>query len=328
MTEPDPLSPGARMLANRLRKNEKRLRSWRQRADVTCYRVYDADIPEYAAAIDLYQEAGPAPRTFAHIQEYRAPASIPEPLARERLQELQAAVCVAFGLESAQLAVKTRSRGRGGSKYGRLADRGEFLWVREGAAELQVNLFDYLDTGLFLDHRPLRRRVAAEAAGSRFLNLFCYTGSVTVHALRGGARRTVSVDLSATYLNWADRNLRRNGATGTDHRLIQGDVLDWLAEDRDHYELIFCDPPTFSNSKRAADFDLQRQHVALLRLAMARLEPGGVLLFSNNFRRFSLDDQALGEFAAVREISRATLDPDFARDPKVHRCWELRHPQT
>lgn len=312
------------MVANRLRKNDKRLAAWRRRRGVTCYRVYDADLPEYAAAVDVYQEDGGAGRRFAHVQEYRAPATIPADVAEGRLAELLDATMAVFELPRAQIAVKTRARGKGGSKYGRMAERGETLRVREGPVRLEVNLFDYLDTGLFLDHRPMRERVAEAARGLRVLNLFCYTGSVTAHAAAGGAAASTSVDLSATYLEWAARNLALNGADRSRHELLRADVMSWLGSARGVYDLIFCDPPTFSNSKRADDFDLQRQHVALLRLAMARLAPGGTLWFSNNFRRFRLDD-AVRELAEARDISAATIDEDFRRNPRIHRCWELRH---
>jgi 23S rRNA (guanine2445-N2)-methyltransferase / 23S rRNA (guanine2069-N7)-methyltransferase len=203
--------------------------------------------------------------------------------------------------------------------------RGEFLDVREGQAVLRVNLTDYLDTGLFLDHRPLRLWLAAAAQDKRFLNLFCYTGAATVHAALGGARATTSVDLSATYLQWLADNLRANGLGGARHRLVQADALAWLEADQDAYDLIFCDPPTFSNSKRAADFSVQTLHVRLLRAAIARLAPGGALYFSNNYRRFRLDESAVSAFARCEEITPETIPPDFARDPRIHRCWRLRH---
>src|SRR5690606_40579269 len=200
----------------------------------------------------------------------------------------------------------------------------EFIVVREGRARLRVNLFDYLDTGLFLDHRPLRARIADEARGKRFLNLFCYTGAATVQAAAGGAASTTSVDLSATYLQWLPDNLRENGLGGSAHELVQADAMAWLEAERDQYDLVFCDPPTFSNSARAGDFDVQREHVRLLRAAVARLAPGGVLYFSNNFRRFRLDDAALAGFARCGEISPATIPPDFARNPRIHRAWRLQ----
>lgn len=322
--EAKPLSDGAQMVANRLVKNLKRFKSWRERSGVSCYRVYDADLPEYSAAIDVFQEDGGEQRQFLHVQEYEAPKDIPEADSRRRFGELLDAVRAAVPVPREQVAIKTRARGKGGSKYGRMDQRGEFFVVREGAARLRVNLFDYLDTGLFLDHRPVRKRIASAARGQRFLNLFCYTGAASVQAAMGGAASTTSVDLSATYLDWAAQNLALNGASGREHRLVQADALSWLEAERGQYDLIFCDPPTFSNSARAADFDTQRDHVRLLRAAVARLAPAGVLLFSNNFRRFRLDDVAVAEFAHCIEISAKTLDPDFERNPRIHRCWELK----
>jgi 23S rRNA (guanine2445-N2)-methyltransferase / 23S rRNA (guanine2069-N7)-methyltransferase len=321
--EPAALGEGATMVANRLRKNLRRLKSWRAQTGTDCFRVYDADLPEYAAAVDVYTEVGAEPRLHLHVQEYAAPAEIPEADVRRRFGELLQALHAVFDVPRERVVVKTRARGKGGSKYGRMEQRGEFLPVREGKATLLVNLHDYLDTGLFLDHRPLRRRVAAEASGRRVLNLFCYTGTASVQAALAGAVQTTSVDLSATYLDWASRNFQANGLGGRDHRLVQADALRWLEADRGRYELIFCDPPTFSNSARAEDFDTQRDHVRLLRAAVARLSPGGLLLFSNNFRRFKLSDE-VALFADVREISAQTIDPDFERNPRIHRAWELR----
>ncbi|MFY2764426.1 bifunctional 23S rRNA (guanine(2069)-N(7))-methyltransferase RlmK/23S rRNA (guanine(2445)-N(2))-methyltransferase RlmL [Arenimonas sp. MALMAid1274] len=322
--EAKPLSEGAQMVANRLRKNLKRLRSWREREGVQAWRAYDADLPEYSAAVDLYQEDGGDARLFVHVQEYEAPATIPEADSRRRFGELLDAVREVFAVPPAQVSIKTRARGKGGSKYGQMDRRGELVTVREGAARLRVNLFDYLDTGLFLDHRPLRLRIGRESRGKRVLNLFAYTGAASVHAAVGGATSTTSVDLSATYLEWAGQNLALNGATGPQHQLVQADVMAWLQADRGRYDLIFCDPPTFSNSARAQDFDAQADHVRLLRACLSRLAPDGLLLFSNNFRRFKLDEAAVSEFARFREISPSTIAPDFERNPRIHRCWELR----
>ena len=315
------LPDGARMVANRLRKNLDKLKRWRQDEQVTCYRAYDADIPEYACAVDVYTTV--EGDTWLHVQEYAAPADIPEATTRKRLSESLLAVREVFGVPRERVAVKTRSTGKGGSKYGHFDHRGEFLTVEEGAAKLQVNLFDYLDTGLFLDHRPLRARMALEARGKRFLNLFCYTGVATVQAAVQGAAQTTSVDLSATYLEWLADNLRGNGIGGTRHRIAQADALEWLEADTGAYDVVFCDPPTFSNSKRAQDFDVQRDHVRLLQAAVARLAEGGVLYFSNNFRRFRLDEEAVAAFARVEDISASTIPPDFARNPRIHRAWRI-----
>lgn len=323
-SEPQALSEGAQMVANRLRKNLRKLKSWREREGVHCFRAYDADLPEYAAAIDVYETDEPTPRIFLHVQEYAAPADIPLDVQRRRLNDALAAAREVFGVPREQIALKTRLRGKGGSKYGQFDTRGEFVVVREGDARLRVNLFDYLDTGLFLDHRPMRLRLHDEAQDARFLNLFAYTGAATVHAALGSARQTTTVDLSATYLQWCADNLRENGMGGTKHRLVQADAMEWLEHDEGEYDLIFCDPPTFSNSKRADDFDVQASHLELLRAAVARLSREGVLYFSNNFRRFRLDEAAVAQFAHCVEISRDTIPPDFERDARIHRCWRLR----
>ena len=321
------LSDGAQMVANRLRRNLRKRKAWRQREGVTCYRAYDADLPEYSAAIDVYQPAdGDESDAWLHVQEYAAPATVPEPDQRRRLGELTAAARDVFGVPRERVALKTRARGKGGSKYADVggARTGQgMLVVREGDVRLRVNLFDYLDTGLFLDHRPLRLRIAEEAEDTRFLNLFGYTGAATVHAAAGRARQTTTVDLSATYLQWCADNLQENGFGGARHRLVQADALAWLQADTAEYDLVFCDPPTFSNSKRADDFDIQAAHVPLLRAAVARLARDGVLYFSNNFRRFKLDEAAVSEFAQVEDISPSTIPPDFERNPRIHRCWRL-----
>ena len=309
------LSEGGQMFANRLQKNLKQLGKWARREGIECYRLYDADMPEYALAVDLYAD-------WVHVQEYAAPRSIDPEKAQARLFDALAAIPRALNVDKSKVVIKRRERQAGTKQYQRQSSQGQFMEVSEGGVKLLVNLTDYLDTGLFLDHRPLRLRIQREAAGKRFLNLFCYTATATVHAAKGGARSTTSVDLSKTYLDWARRNLSLNGYSDK-HRLEQGDVMAWLAEDRGEYELIFIDPPTFSNSKRMEGvFDIQRDHVQLLDLAMARLAPGGVLYFSNNFRKFQLDE-GLAQRYALEEISAATLDPDFARNPKIHRAWRL-----
>jgi len=324
--EPKPLSAGAQMVKNRIDKNYRHLRKIAAREGVECWRVYDADLPEYAAAIDIYREHprdGSAPLDWLHVQEYAAPASIDETLARTRLRELVRAAGEALNVPRERIALKQRRRGKGGEKYGNLDHRDEFIEVGEGGLRFLANLWDYLDTGLFLDHRPLRARVRELARDKRFLNLFCYTGSVSVYAAAGGAAETTSVDLSQTYLEWATRNLAINGFGNTKHKLVRADAAGYLAQHSAMYDRIFVDPPTFSNSKSAADFDVQRDHVRLLQLCGERLLPGGVILFSNNYRRFKLDEAALSEFE-IRDISSATIPFDFERNPRIHQAWELR----
>lgn len=309
------LSEGGQMFANRLQKNLKAMSKWVKREGIDCYRVYDADMPEYAMAIDLYHD-------WVHVQEYAAPKSIDPEKASIRMFDALAAIPQALNIDKSRVVVKRRERQSGTKQYERQSAQGKFNEVNEGGIKLLVNLTDYLDTGLFLDHRPMRMRIQKEAAGKRFLNLFCYTATASVHAAKGGARSTTSVDLSKTYLDWARRNLSLNGYSDK-NRLEQGDVMAWLESSRDEYDLIFIDPPTFSNSKRMEGvFDVQRDQVQLIDLAMARLASGGVLYFSNNFRKFQLEDN-LAERYVVEEITQQTIDPDFARNGKIHRAWKI-----
>jgi len=320
--EPKPLSAGAQMLKNRLDKNVKHLRKRLAREGIHCWRAYDQDLPEYAAAIDVYGDTDG--RDHLHIQEYRAPADVPADVARLRLREIARVAGEVLGVPRERIAIKTRERGKGGSKYGQLDQRNEFIEVDEGGLKFLVNLTDYLDTGLFLDHRLVRAKVRELADGKCFLNLFAYTATASVHAAAGGALETTSVDLSATYLEWASRNLALNGFTGVDHRLMQFDALDFLQRDRGHYGLIFVDPPTFSNSKRAEDFDVQRDHVKLLEACNERLTRDGVIVFSNNFRRFKLDREALAVHFEIEDWSAPSIPFDFARRADIHGCWLLR----
>jgi 23S rRNA (guanine2445-N2)-methyltransferase / 23S rRNA (guanine2069-N7)-methyltransferase len=328
-----PLSPGAEMVANRIRKNLRNLRKDLSRHRVTCFRAYDADLPEYAAAIDVYrgwpQDApdigeDETAQTWLHVQEYAPPASVDAGAAHTRWRELQRAACAALDVPRGRMVLKTRARGRGGSKYGRFAARDEYLVVEEGGLRFLVNLRDRLDTGLFLDHRLVRARLRDLARDQDVLNLFAYTGAASVYAAAGGARSTTSVDLSPVYLEWASRNLAMNGHSGTAHKLAQADAMAFLRESRAQYGLIYVDPPTFSNSARAGDFDVQRDHVALLEACGRRLHDNGVIVFSNNFRRFRLDAKTLTDTFTFEDIGHASIPPDFARRPRIHGCWLLR----
>ena len=313
------LSAGGQMVANRLQKNLKKLAKWRQADGVECFRVYDADMPEYAVAIDVYG-------ADIHMAEYAPPKSVKEADANRRFDEVLDAVQVVFGVvDRSEIAVKRRTKQRGLQQYERVSTRNERRLVNELGAKLWINLFDYLDTGLFLDHRPIRARIRKEAAGKRFLNLFCYTGVASVHAGLGGARYSTSVDLSNTYLDWYRENLAINGLSDQKHRALKGDVLSWLKEEEGVYDLVLLDPPTFSNSKStSADFDVQRDHEVLISLTMDRISDEGVLYFSNNNRRFELATE-LTERYSVQDITRETLGPDFERAPNIHQCWRFTH---
>jgi len=337
------ITAGAQMFANRLRKNLKRLRSWAAREEVHCFRVYDADLPEYNVAIDLYED-------WAHVQEYAPPATVDPVKARRRLKEVLSVIPEVLSVPPEHVVLKIRQRQRGSAQYQKLGEKRKFVEVREGDLRFLVNLTDYLDTGLFLDHRLTRRLIRQLAQGRRFLNLFGYTGSATVYAAAGGASATTTVDLSATYLEWAQRNLELNGLSGPQHSFIRADCREWLvraaeaasaaeeaAQPRQHrvanhggaqvhgelYDLIFLDAPTFSNSKKTtSDLDIQRDHAELIRVAARLLSPDGVLIFSTNFRRFKLDPKLAQEFA-VTDITKQTIPPDFARNPRIHRCFVI-----
>ena len=317
-TVPRVLSQGGQMVANRLRKNLKRLTPWLRREDVTCYRVYDADIPEYAAAIDVYEGR-------LHIAEYAAPKEIPEQKAAERFAQLVEGAREVFEVGAAgEIAVKQRLRQKGRDQYQRLETTRERIVVREGRVKALVNLHDYLDTGLFLDHRPLRAWLGRDASGGHFLNLFSYTGVATLHAALGGATTSTSIDSSATYLEWFKANLALNGLSDRQHRGVRADVRDWLSEETRTYDLIMVDPPSFSNSKGQADFDVQRDHFSLLELAMARLSDGGVLYFSTNHRKFVLD-LAVQQTWQVQDVTQGSIPEDFSRNHRIHACWRLTH---
>ncbi|WP_422646210.1 bifunctional 23S rRNA (guanine(2069)-N(7))-methyltransferase RlmK/23S rRNA (guanine(2445)-N(2))-methyltransferase RlmL [Xenorhabdus stockiae] len=319
--KPQPLDGGiAEDYANRLRKNEKKLSKWAKQQGIDCYRLYDADLPEYNVAVDRYADK-------VIVQEYAPPKSVDANKARQRLFDVISATMNVLGLQSNQLILKTRQRQKGKNQYEKLAEKKEFFLVNEYGAKFWVNLTDYLDTGLFLDHRIARKKLGEMSQGKDFLNLFSYTGSATVHAGLGGARSTTTVDMSRTYLEWAEKNLQINGLAGRQHRLIQADCLGWLAQTREQFDLIFIDPPTFSNSKRMEDtFDVQRDHIDLMKQLKRLLRRGGTLMFSNNKRGFKMDFAELEKLGLVAEdITEKTLSQDFARNRQIHNCWLLRH---
>lgn len=313
----------AEMFANRLRKNLRKLGKWAKQNQISCYRLYDADLPEYAVAVDVYQ----GEQTWVHVQEYESPKTIDAHKANQRLAGIMAEIPRVLNIPAQQVFLKIRRKQRSTDQYEKLGDSQQFHVVEEGDCRFWVNFADYLDTGLFLDHRPMRLRIQREAKGKRFLNLFAYTASASIHAAKGGARSTLSVDMSNTYLDWAKRNFDLNSIQG-DHKLLRADCLQWLEQQSNNpqkpqFDLIFLDPPTFSNSKKMADvFDIQTQHVDLLKQASSLLAPGGILYFSTNFRRFHLDLEALANLK-IEDISRSTIDEDFARDQKIHYCWKI-----
>ncbi|AWN72845.1 bifunctional 23S rRNA (guanine(2069)-N(7))-methyltransferase RlmK/23S rRNA (guanine(2445)-N(2))-methyltransferase RlmL [Legionella anisa] len=313
------LSEGAQMLFNRLEKNYRHLQKWARKNHISCYRIYDADLPEYAYAIDIYNDC-------AVLQEYAAPANIPTHKAEKRSLEVMQVVPRALGLEANQLVVKQRKQQKGSEQYQKLGQSRKTMVVTEGQAKFKVNLYDYLDTGLFLDHRLMRLSFAKLKPGTRFLNCFCYTASASVHAALAGAL-TTNVDLSNTYLHWAEENFKLNHLDLSKHQFVQFDCREWMRIARDRFDVIFLDPPSFSNSKRMADtLDIQRDHASLVNSAMRLLNPNGVLYFSTNFRQFKLDPQLIEKYS-VQDISAQTIDQDFKRNQKIHRCFKIMMPQ-
>jgi len=317
------LSDNSEMFRNRILKNIKKLARWRKKDAVQCYRIYDADLPNYAVAVDLYE----GEQLWAHVQEYAAPRSIDVKKAKWRVREVITIIQELFELQEDCIFLKVRSRQKGSSQYEKLSARKNYHQVLEGQCKLLVNFEDYLDTGLFLDQRITRGMIAAKSRGKSFLNLFAYTGTATVHAAAGGAVRTTTVDMSKTYLEWAQKNMSLNGFNGNSHQFVRADCLEWLKKpDRDiKYDIILLDPPTFSNSKDMKfEFDIQRDHVHIVHQAMKFLREGGELYFSNNLRKFKLDEEKLSEYG-VRNITQQTIPLDFSRRQNIHHCWVITH---
>jgi len=305
--------------ANRLQKNSKKIEKWAKQQSINAYRLYDADLPEYNLAVDRYDD-------HIVVQEYAAPKNIDENKARQRLLDAVTATLQVTGVETNKLILKVRQKQKGTNQYEKLANKGDYFYVNEYVAKLWVNLTDYLDTGLFLDHRLTRKMLGEMAKGKDVLNLFAYTGSATVHMALGGAKSTTTVDMSNTYLNWAEQNLLLNELEGKQHKLIQADCLQWLARCDRQFDLIFVDPPTFSNSKRMEDsWDVQRDHIKLMTQLKRILRPNGTIVFSNNKRGFKMDVEGLETLGlSAVDITAKTLPLDFERNKQIHNCWVVR----
>ncbi|MBT6692335.1 MAG: bifunctional 23S rRNA (guanine(2069)-N(7))-methyltransferase RlmK/23S rRNA (guanine(2445)-N(2))-methyltransferase RlmL [Porticoccaceae bacterium] len=316
------LTEGARMVLNRLKKNQRKLDGWRKKSGISCYRLYDADIPEYAVAVDIYDQS-------IYVQEYAPPSTISEKVARERFGEIKQAVKEFSANFRGKIHYKERRRQKGDSQYERLnSGPSDAIQVSEGNAQFEVNLSDYLDTGLFLDHRPVRALIGDMVKGKSFLNLFCYTAAASVQAAIAGASHSLSIDMSNTYLDWAQRNFDLNSLRSSKHQLLRADCLKWLEIEGEQYDVIFLDPPTFSNSKKMDSvLDIQRDHGDLIRASMAKLVPGGTLIFSNNFRKFKMDELTERQFDC-QNITPQTLDLDFERNPRIHNVWKIKRRDT
>jgi 23S rRNA (guanine2445-N2)-methyltransferase / 23S rRNA (guanine2069-N7)-methyltransferase len=313
----------AKEFSNRLVRMAKHWKKWARRQGITCFRLYDRDLPEVPLALDWYEG-------HLHVAEYVRPHDRTEIEHQIWLSHMIEAAAAALEVDPKEVAVKRRGRQRGPAQYERQSEDGRRLIVHEGGHQFEVNLSDYLDTGLFLDHRITRGMVQKEAAGKRFLNLFGYTGAFTVYAAAGGAIETTTVDLSSTYSQWAERNLKLNGFAGSRHQIIRSDAMKFLRRMMPghdsgfagEFDLAVVDPPTFSNSKNTPNiWDVDRDHVELLNLVLERMSPDGKIYFSTNFRKFKFrGDEIQG--AQIREISRQTVPPDF-RNKRIHRCWTL-----
>ncbi|NQZ23502.1 MAG: bifunctional 23S rRNA (guanine(2069)-N(7))-methyltransferase RlmK/23S rRNA (guanine(2445)-N(2))-methyltransferase RlmL [Colwellia sp.] len=301
---------------NRLLKNKKNLKNWLKKEQIECYRLYDADIPEYNVAVDVYGD-------YLVIQEYSAPKIIEESKVAKRLQEVIYFAPKVLGVPTDKVILKTRAKQKGSAQYQRVDKSQQSMIITEHGAKLKINLWDYLDTGLFLDHRKTRQIVAQKAKNKSLLNLFAYTGSVSLQAALHGAASITTVDMSNTYLNWAQENFSLNKLSGHKYQFVQADCLTWLKEHKTTYDVVFVDPPTFSNSKRMEEsFDVQSDHVALITDAMKCVAENGELIFTNNKRNFKMDFDAVAALDfEVKCISDLTRDKDFQRNKHIHNSW-------
>jgi 23S rRNA (guanine2445-N2)-methyltransferase / 23S rRNA (guanine2069-N7)-methyltransferase len=321
-------------LTNRLTKMAKHRAKWARRSNITCYRVYDADLPEYAVAIDLYEGAAntrDAGKRWLNIAEYAAPAHIDQATAIEHLNTVLIEAPAVLEVPTTNVYLKTRKRAKGGSQYSNdVTPRPSHHLISEGGLTFEVDFSTYLDTGIFLDHRPTRALLREMAAGQHCLNLFAYTGTASAYMAAGGAKAVTTVDLSQTYLDWAQRNMALNGFKGATHRYEQADVTRWVQEhrhDADKYGLIFIDPPTFSNSARMGKrtWDVQRDHAELLIAASRMLAKGGTIVFSTNLRSFKPDTETLTRAGVnIEDISARTIPQDFERNKRIHKCYLVK----
>ena len=303
-------------IQNRIEKNYKHRAKWARKEGLEAFRIYEKDIPEFPFIVDIYKD-------FAVIFEKRDDEIDAEKF--DHFNFIISATKNVLNLPEEKVVIKSRTKQKGATQYERLEERNEFIGIKEHQAEFLVNLHDYLDTGLFLDHRPMRQVIFNEARGKKFLNLFSYTGTVSVMAALGGATQITSVDLSATYQEWARKNFEHNKISIKEHNFIVQNALDYLSITVNKFDLIFLDPPTFSNSKKMEDdFEVEKDQVVLIEHCLRILNPGGTLYFSNNKRKFKLDPK-IAEIATVLDITDKTIPLDF-RDRKVHHCYKITHP--
>lgn len=300
-------------IQNRIEKNYKHRAKWARKEGIECFRIYEKDIPEFPFIVDVYKD-------HAVIFEKRDSEIDAEKF--DHFNYIISAVKNVMHLPEEKIVIKSRMKQKGTTQYERLEERNEFFPVKEYQAQFLVNLHDYLDTGLFLDHRPMRQVIFKEAKGKKFLNLFSYTGAVSVMAALGGATHVTSVDLSSTYQEWARKNFEHNKISLKEHNFIVQSALDYLEKAVSQFDLIFLDPPTFSNSKKMEeDFEVEKDQEFLIKHCLRLLNPGGTLYFSNNKRKFKLDPKIL-ELAQVEDISEKSIPLDY-RDQKIHHCYKI-----
>lgn len=322
------LEAGTDQFVARLKKNVRERRKWAERNNISCYRIYDADLPDYAVAIDLYQGAEEdSGKNYLVIAEYQAPREIDPKKAQARFQDVLTLAPLIIGVTPDQVFTRTRFQDKGGAQYQMKRNQRVHACVEEYGCLFEVDFTSYLDTGLFLDHRTTRHKIAQIAKGKSFLNLFAYTGSATVHAARGQARSTLTIDLSQTYLDWAERNMLKNEIAGKEHRYLRSDVMTWIRNEvrvGRSYDLIFVDPPTFSNSKAMGKetWSVQRDHPELLEGVSRLLSGGGVAIFSCNLRSFKPDfDELVRRGVKIVDVSTESIPHDFERNQKIHHCY-------
>lgn len=310
------MNPENSPLFNRIKKNLRQLKSYLAQNQVSCYRVFDWDMPEYPLCVDIYEDV-------IHIAEYKTRHQLDDIAYKKWLEECSAVIQTLFNKEEDQLFFKMRERQKGLSQYEKVDSKQHFFEVQEQGIKFKVNMHDYLDTGLFLDHRITRQRVRLEAKGKHVLNLFAYTGAFSVYAAIGGAFSTTTVDLSNTYLNWAKENFKLNQISLARHDFIKTDAKEWVKQKpQKKYDIIVLDPPTVSRSKMAkTKFDIQPDHPELINHTLNHLVEGGVLYFSNNFREFQFQQELINA-SSIEDIALQTIPPDF-RNKIIHRCWRI-----
>lgn len=312
------MSDKFQMFENRLSKVEKHLRKTARRQGITCFRLYDRDLPEFPLIIELYEDK-------VYVAEYQSDHKLDDDAYDAWLEQSQQVIAKVLNVPRSDLFLRTRQRKQNRqSQYEKLDFSKEEMIVQEDGLKFKVNLSDYLDSGLFLDHRITRHMVREEAKDKKVLNLFCYTGSFSVYAAAGGAASVTSIDLSKTYLAWAEENMRLNGLLDPGkHQYIHADVLQYLDELKmNTYDLVVLDPPTFSNSKRMKDFlDIQRDHVDLVNKVLMAMKKDGVLYFSNNLRRFELDEPAI-HASSIKNITAQTVPFDF-QGKLLRHCFRI-----